>query len=46
MAWVSRGDWWNPENACGAAGPVGKKLPRGVVGGYDDIVRVDVRVCL
>ena len=40
IACVSRGDWWNPANACGAAGAVGKKLPNGVDGWYDIVSRV------
>jgi len=33
MVWPSRGDWWNDENACGDAGPLGKKLATGDEGG-------------
>lgn len=33
IACPSRGDWWNPANACGDAGPVGKKLAMGEDGG-------------
>lgn len=33
MSCPSRGDWWNDENAWGDAGPVGKKLEAGDVGG-------------
>lgn len=33
MVWVLRGSCWNDENACGDAGPVGKKLATGEEGG-------------
>ncbi|KZT08729.1 uncharacterized protein LAESUDRAFT_757443 [Laetiporus sulphureus 93-53] len=39
--WLSRGDWWNDENACGAAGAVPKKLDMGDEGDevlHDDMV--------
>jgi len=29
IACPSRGDWWNDANACGDAGPVGKKPEEG-----------------
>ena len=33
MVCPSRGDWWNDANACGEAGPAGKKLAMGEDGG-------------
>jgi hypothetical protein len=38
IEYVSRGDWWNAENAWGAAPPDGKKPKVGVVGelGWND----------
>ncbi|KAI0348250.1 hypothetical protein BDW22DRAFT_1341396 [Trametopsis cervina] len=33
IAWLSRGDWWNDENACGEPGADGKKLDTGDDGG-------------
>lgn len=42
MVWVLRGSCWNDENACGDAGPVGKKLATGDVGG--EVYREDMMV--